>query len=150
MSSSHQSTIMSLEQAKMNYRNMVTKYLTSFQISQIVSGKGSIRIAPAGKKYAARSGKLEENGETGEKHLKGQGDVRMMSEWFYTFKHSNRHNIIIIMNMLHCCFYVMYPRTNLIFFFSFFPLYFFCILYIYKHVSNCLCILHMYLIILFI
>ena len=41
MSSSHQSTIMSLEQAKTNYQNMVTKYLMYFQISQIVSGKGS-------------------------------------------------------------------------------------------------------------
>ena len=44
MSSSHQSTIMSLEQAKKSYRNMVTKYLTYFTISQIVSGKGSMGL----------------------------------------------------------------------------------------------------------
>ena len=44
MSSSHQSTIMhmSLEQAKTNYRDMVTKYLTYLLIAQIVSGKGSL------------------------------------------------------------------------------------------------------------
>ena len=42
MSSSHQSRIMSLEHVKTNYRNMVTKYSTYFQISQIVYGKGSL------------------------------------------------------------------------------------------------------------
>ena len=41
MSSSHQSTTMSLEQAKNNYRKMVTHFLTYFTISQIVSGKAS-------------------------------------------------------------------------------------------------------------
>ena len=40
MSSSHQSTITSLEQAKKNYRKVVDKYLMYFQITQIVSGKG--------------------------------------------------------------------------------------------------------------
>ena len=42
MSSSHQSTIMSLEQAKIKYSIMVNQYLTYFPISQIVSGKGSM------------------------------------------------------------------------------------------------------------
>ena len=42
MSSSHHFTIMSLEQAKNNYSNLVTIYLTYFPISQIVSGKGSM------------------------------------------------------------------------------------------------------------
>ena len=46
MSSSHQSTIMSLEQAKRNNRNMGTKYLSFFPISQIVSGKGSLHRRP--------------------------------------------------------------------------------------------------------
>ena len=42
MSSSYQSTTMSLEQAKNNYRKMVTHFLTYFTISQIVSGKASL------------------------------------------------------------------------------------------------------------
>ena len=42
MSSSHQSTIIVLEQAKKNYHNLVTIYLTYFPISQNVSGKGSL------------------------------------------------------------------------------------------------------------
>ena len=37
--------IMSLEQAKKNYRNLVTKYIPYFPISQIVSGKGSMLVA---------------------------------------------------------------------------------------------------------
>ena len=41
MSSSHQSTIMSLEQAKIKYRNLVTIYLTYVPISQNVSEKES-------------------------------------------------------------------------------------------------------------
>ena len=40
MSISHDSTIMSLEQAKNNYGKLVKKYLPYFHISQIVSGKG--------------------------------------------------------------------------------------------------------------
>ena len=42
MSSSHQSTTMSLEQATNNYRKMVTHLLTYFTILQIVSGKASL------------------------------------------------------------------------------------------------------------
>ena len=41
MSSSHQSTTMSLQQAKNNCHKVVNKYLTYFHILQIVSGKGS-------------------------------------------------------------------------------------------------------------
>ena len=40
MSSSHQSTIISLEQAKNNYGKVNNKYLMYFHISQIVPGKG--------------------------------------------------------------------------------------------------------------
>ena len=43
MGNSHHFMIMSLKQAKENYRNLVTiYYLTYFPISQIVSGKGSL------------------------------------------------------------------------------------------------------------
>ena len=42
MSSSHQSTTMSLQQAQNNCHEVVTKYLAYFPISQIVSGKGSL------------------------------------------------------------------------------------------------------------
>ena len=44
MSSSHQSTTMSLQQAKNDCHEVVTKYLKYFPISQIVSGKGSMLI----------------------------------------------------------------------------------------------------------
>ena len=41
MSSSHQSTTMSLQQETNYCHKVVTKYLTYFPLSQIVSGKGS-------------------------------------------------------------------------------------------------------------
>ena len=55
MSSSHHFIITSLEQTKMNYRNLLTIYLTYFPISQIVSGKGSIYYTSDGRHYFSLS-----------------------------------------------------------------------------------------------
>ena len=51
MSSSHQSMTMSLQQAKNHCHKVVTKYLTYFPISQIVSGKGSLSYYNENEKY---------------------------------------------------------------------------------------------------